>query len=585
MKFLSLKLLARGVNGWESPLLSFGERTTLIFAPNGSGKTPLVQAIAFCLGYPLSFREDINDRCSSAALQVQIGEQAITITRSIQKDFYVKVTTESGSSREFFSEGDFSKAIFQEFGMPVPILVSTSKEATQPYISTLLPIFYLNQDSGYVHAYQAARPFITDQFVEMVRFVFGLAPKHSYQQKKDLLNAKDELDAVNRRIVYQQKVISDVIKTVDERPESVNAVNRQLEELQRQLTELRDSMNLKGSAQNALSEILAAKDQAIYSTRRSAEDIEQRVTGIGTIRAEIESEIETLGLNEESKRVFESFEDICRNPNCGLFVGSSESYAKNLLYLKDQLKDLQRNADRAAVRLEDLYLSLRNLESEREAITAAINSSTGSSEAKNLVTAVQQVTLALFDVEQKRSAIRIVSEERAKLLRFESERENIQNKIANLANIGRADLAFNKLRIELKETISKWLDMLKTLNVSHDIEIDLDFKFKFGREPLEAITGSTKIRVVLAIHAALLELYWRDGQRPFRFLVLDTPKQQEMQTKDLAQFLEAFSTLCGKSNAQLIFSSTEYHFPVEEQDAEWNPTYAGPRQPMYLGSP
>ncbi|MDB5613775.1 MAG: hypothetical protein JWQ22_1428, partial [Devosia sp.] len=56
MKLISLKLNARGVNGWESPLLEFGHRTTSLHAPNGSGKTPLVQAIPFCFGFDAKFQ-------------------------------------------------------------------------------------------------------------------------------------------------------------------------------------------------------------------------------------------------------------------------------------------------------------------------------------------------------------------------------------------------------------------------------------------------------------------------------------------------------------------------------------------------
>ncbi len=51
------------------------------------------------------------------------------------------------------------------------------------------------------------------------------------------------------------------------------------------------------------------------------------------------------------KRVFESFSEICQNADCGVFIGSSQSYAKNLLYLKDQLKDLAGNEQLAKGRL------------------------------------------------------------------------------------------------------------------------------------------------------------------------------------------------------------------------------------------
>ena len=61
----------------------------------------------------------------------------------------------------------------------------------------------------------------------------------------------------------------------------------------------------------------------------------------------------------QARRLFASFEDICSNPACGLFLGSSESYGKNLLYLKDQVKDLQRNTEFQRARIDELNNALK----------------------------------------------------------------------------------------------------------------------------------------------------------------------------------------------------------------------------------
>ncbi|AXF06528.1 hypothetical protein CUJ91_00450 [Paraburkholderia graminis] len=77
-------------------------------------------------------------------------------------------------------------------------------------------------------------------------------------------------------------------------------------------------------------------------------------------------------------------------------------------------------------------------------------------------------------------------------------------------------------------------------NVSTNVDIDLNLRFTFEGETLDVIGSggsSTTIRLVLAIHAALLEAYLSDRSRPFRFLILDTPKQEELHTADLARYL------------------------------------------------
>jgi predicted nucleic acid-binding Zn-ribbon protein len=582
MRLISLQLTAQGAHGWESPVLNFGHRTTSLYAKNGSGKTPLVHALAFCLGYPVTFRNDINDKCKSALLTIEHNGQRIILERFIGKEFSARLTFADGQSVDYFYDADYSNAIFELVGMGVPTLVSTSKQATQPYLATVLPIFYLNQDTGYSDAYRPYRPFISDQFVEMIRFVFGLAPKHSFEEQKDLLAAKESLDQINNRIVEQYRRVTDRAADIDETQDNIETLDRTIATLKEQQSRLQDSVTSKSAAHSALQELLGAKDDAISTAKRSMMQLRDRLRGIETIRSEIDAEMLTLGLNEDAKRVFESFSEICNNPGCSLFIGSSQSYAKNLLYLKDQLKDLERNEEIAKSRVAFLEGDLRQLEAERNEIASQIAPQGSGRDNDEILAAIRQVHTHLYNAGQKKSAINILANERTTYFRLEAERDHIHDRIATLSKARHADLEFNRLRLELRGLIVKWLDILETKNVKKDIDIDLDFRVTFGGERIEQIPGSTKIRVVLAIHAAILEAYLKNPDRPFRFLILDTPKQQEIQTQDLAGFLVEISKLLGQLKAQLVFSTTEYRFPSKEQDAEWLPTFEGPEQPMYL---
>lgn len=584
MKLVSIKIESRGKNGWESPVLIFGEKITSLFAKNGSGKTPLIQAVVFCMGYPVLFREDINNKCEAAVLIIENGNEKLAIRRLIGKEFNITVSSSSGAKNEYFSELDYSTAFFQSLSMKPRALVSMNKQATQPYLATLLPIFYLDQDRGYADIYHPPSKFIMDQFVEMIRFSFGLLPKHSFDAKRELLKAKDDLEGINRKIVYQQKIIADFSDKVDDRIETQEFFNLRSDELKLQLVRLKESMNMQGNANSAIEEVLRVKDRAIRELKYGIEELKERIVGIFSIRKEIEGEIQTLTLNEESKRIFDSFKDICNNQNCGLFIGSSESYAKNLLYLKDQLKDLQRNVDRATIRIEEMITDLRRQELERTNIATKLKEPSLNQGVDQLISAVQYLTKEILNVEKYRSFITAITDERKKYLNFENHRERLHDQISNLTKTGQSDLEFNRLRNKLRPLIVKWLDILETINVSRNLEIDLEFKFKFGGEQLDAFKGATKIRIVLAIHAAIFELYLQDLSRGFRFLIFDTPKQQEMHTADLAKYLSELGALCQRANAQLIFSSTEYRHPITESDVEWCPIYPGEKQPMYLGS-
>lgn len=588
MRLKSLQIEPLGDGGWASPLLEFGHRTTMLFAPNGSGKSPLLRALASAMGFPNNFRNDILEKCKEVVLHAESEGKPLVIRRTIDATnlgFYATIDFD-GEQTEHHSEGTFSLSLFQTLGLKPPKLISTKGEVAQPYIATLLPVFYLIQGFGYSAAYRAPSSFITDQFVEMVRFAFGLNPKHSYEVKKTLIEEKIALEAQTRKIVAAQRVLEYQSRGVDDSDANQAALQRMTENLTQQLDGLRASVDSKGTASSTLMELVRQKNGQIRSRQLELYELRNRVAGIETIRAEIDGEIKTLGLNEEARRVFTSFQEICRVPNCGLFIGSTESYGKNLLYLKDQIKDLERNSQRAEIRAEQLEERLEELVAERQTLVDNIDSPS-ISDVDQLVTAVQALTKQLVGVQGELGRISGLKDERSKLFKLERERDRIQDRIDELTNSGRADHDFNKLRLNLRELTVKWMQTLATENVSTNVDIDLNLRFTFAGETIETIgsggSSSTTIRLVLAIHAALLEAYLSDKSRPFRFLILDTPKQEELHTADLARYLTELEKMCEANDAQLLFSSTEYDHPTGPKDRRWLPSYRGPDKPMFLG--
>lgn len=585
MRLRSLKVEPLGQNGWESPVLEFGQRTTLLFAKNGSGKTPIIHSLAASLGFPPKFRDEIFGRCAAVTLEAENEGEPFIIRRFFgtnNRDFNA-ILTYRGEESEHFNEGSFSVALFQALGLELPRLLTNTGTVAQPYISTVLPVFYLNQGDGYTAAYKSTNSFIQDQFVEMVRFVFGLNPKHSFDIKKNLIDEKAALEAQTRKIVAAQRVFEYQSRGVDDSSANHEILQRRATDLAAQVETLRDSVDAKGTAGSILTELLGQKDQQIRSKKIELSELQNRISGIDAIRTEIDGEVNTLSLNEEARRVFSSFREICGAKNCGLFIGSTESYGKNLLYLRDQIKDLDRNALRAEVRIEQLEEVLKDLHAERQVLVNKLDSPTTAG-VDQLVTAVQALTKQLVEVQSELGRIEALKDERSRLFKLEEERLRIQDRIDNLSNSGRTDLGFNKLRIQLRELAVKWMDILDTQNVPRNVEIDLELRFKFNGESLDLFSGSTKIRLVLAIHAALFEAYISELSRPFRFLILDTPKQQELHTEDLANYLNELENLCALKNAQLILSSTEYDHPTGQEDMRWLPMYKGPEHPMYLGT-
>ncbi len=365
MKLHSLKIEPRMPGGWESAELVFGDNITELFGPNGCGKTPVIKSIAYALGYPVRYREDIKEHCNSVVLKLEVEQGTrIIVSRKIGIEFEVEVRSEDQHVRSFYNERDFSRFMLEVFGFPNPTLTSVANEATCAYMATILPIFYLDQDIGYTSAYKASAAFIKNQYAEMSRLVFGLPPKNSFDLKKVVLEKKKRLDQLDRLVVAKEEQIDGLVKRLGKLRRPIEGVSSELARAKASLDGLRSSHDTRNDAQVALDSLLYEKKTLRRQVRTQIADLESRISSFGKIQSEIEVELNTLSLNEEARRLFASFKDICTNPGCGLLLGSSDSYGKSLLYLRDQTKDLERNNLIHGKRIEGLAAEVDDLDSE-----------------------------------------------------------------------------------------------------------------------------------------------------------------------------------------------------------------------------
>ncbi|BCK88130.1 hypothetical protein MIZ01_1931 [Sideroxyarcus emersonii] len=583
MRIHSVEVIPRGEMGWGSGELVLGSQLTSLHAPNGSGKTPIVMMVVYALGYPATFRDDISSKCQSVRLKITHGEGSYTIERIIDKDFFATINTDDGEHYEYNNEKAFSNFLFEKAKLQIPTLTSTKGLPTQPYMATTLPIFYLDQDSGYTTPYATSSAFITNQFVETVRFIFGFPPKNSYDRKKEQLKLKAELDSIDRKVVTQEQTIQNLRSDFGVIPDARD-LQRKISSLENQLQEFEKSTVQKEEADSALSSMHAEKLQTVQVIEREISLLRDRLTGIDRIKNEIAAEADTLSLNEEARRIFTSFSEICASEKCCLFEKSFQAYAKNLLYLKDQIKDLDRNADIAQQRIAFLDGQHAALKSEARSISESLQKTQEKGRTTGVVEAIRLLTIEHIEAEKLFAKVLAFHGQIEQYNKLITSRDELQDRLGLLETGGATDLTFSKFKVTLKEKIVKWMDILKTPNVSRNVTIENDLDIRFGKEPLSIIKGSTKIRLVLSIHAALFEINLEKPDAPFRFLIMDTPKQHEIHTDDLLHFLSELSQLAAEKDGQIMVSSTDFKYPCGDMDREWRPAFNGPEQAMYLGT-
>jgi cell division septum initiation protein DivIVA len=493
---------------------------------------------------------------------------------------------DDGSRVEFASERDFSRFLFSHWGIQDPVLTNIRNEKAQLYSSQLLPLFYLDQGHGYNTEYYAVQKFIKDQYAEAMRLIFGLAPKNLYDKKRARIELKEREDYLDRTLARSEKLIEELTRDLGGPRRSLADLNNELQIAMDGLDELRRSGASAERINLELDSRLGQLQQEERELLRERITLNGRVRSFTQIRQEIEIETNTLSLNEEARRVFSSFDAICSNEGCGLFVRSSENYGKSLLYLKDQVKDLNRVSKSledtiagVSARLNTLGLEIASLRSQR--LTEA--SEPG---AASIVGAAEQLTEKVIGLKK---AIQIESE----LFRQESdyvtrlsERSQVQSNLAGLdSNQSTSSVELLSLRNALKERIVHWLNILRTQNVNRDVDVGPDFDVAFGGEKSTSIdSSSTQTRVVLAMRTASFELAIQRNRALPRFFILDTPRQQDISRDDLAEYMRHVHEMAATLEAQIIYSTTNQRYDLEAGDVEWEPKYPGDEQPMYLGT-
>lgn len=584
MRFESLEIVANGPSGWGSGLLEFGTDITQLFAVNESGKTPLIMSTLFCLGMDVKFRADITKNCKSARLKIEIEGKKLSFERIIGEKFDLTVYENTKTINRFYNDEDFSRFFFTLIKIKTNRLITNNGTPTLPYFSSLLPLFYLDQDHGYSDFYAARQSFVKDQYSEMVRLLVGLPPFNLYDKKRTGIDLKKEADYLDTSIVSSRKLLERLQQDLTAPILTIDVIEKKLERSKTRLTELKNTKNVKSEALSGLDDLIAEQRLQYRELCNESIQLESKISSARLIRDEIESEIQTLNLNEDARRAFISFSELCTTPNCGMFMASAESYGKSLLYLKDQIKDLEIStaANIQAAERVDIAKSTTNRQIESFIHKRSIAEREAGIDA--FIEAISTTTSDIFELQLELGKLKKVEAQKTNHANLLARRDKTLSLLEAAQKPSEQSAEVITFRRRLSQAMTKWLDTLHARNVSNQIKIDYNLKPTMGDEKLEIFKGSSKTRTVLAFHAALFEICLEDKSSPFRLLILDTPKQQDIPDIHLSDYIEELKSLASKNNAQVIFSTSSYRYQIEPTtDKEWLPTFGDGEDAMYLG--
>lgn len=586
MRFETLEIIPNGPSGWGSGELRFGEVITQLYAINESGKTPLIMSILFCLGLDIKFRADITQNCRLARLTINIGTKLFSFERVIAEKFDVTIRENEKTVDRFYNDEDLSSFIFKELGIKTDRLITSSGTPTPPYFTGLIPLFYLDQDKGYSDFYSPRQNFIKDQYTEMVRLINKLPALNIYDKKRKSIDVRKEIDHLHTSVVASRKQLERLQQDLPLPKRNIESVDKLITAAKERMQSLKNSKNIKSEAISSLDEIFLERQNQLRQLLQQQNLLESKISGFNTIKQEIESEIETLSLNEDARRAFVLFSELCSTPNCGMFMASAESYGKSLLYLKDQIKDLEISTAANMQLAEAVHTARTTVEKQIEDLTHQRTLAERESGVEAFIEAISRTTTDLFELQQEKEKYKKVDDQNAQHAKLIERRDRALTLYESLQRTQEQSSEIVRLRLRLSEGMTKWLGILHARTIPQLVTVDSYLKPTMGEEKLDIFKGSSKTRTVLAYHAALFEICLIDPLSPFRVLILDTPKQQDIPNEHLDSYVQELRTVAAKHNGQVIFSTSSYRYtPNEETDEEWLPGFVTSGEPMYLGPP
>lgn len=592
---LSLKLLGytpRGQSGWSCGPYLFSNRLTVLEGPNGAGKTPLLKGLVYCLGFPIALPPDIVTRCASVILELQVGSEQIVIERFLNLDFNVTISR-GDAVEQFDNERTFSGKLCGLFGIPERSFATKNNTVTPLYTALLIPIFWIDQDMGWKDLYSplATHNFVKDQLEELMRLLLNLPGQNRATDKKDYAAALVRAEAAKQRANIKREVVDSLEHTVLQRGprigvEELRAQKQFIEEELRQRTSVLEELSTQASS---FDETISARRSDRDSARFTHEAAVRRLSELRSYGKTLDTQVAIVATNEAAA---DAFRTLCGNDACGFFRRPEESYGRRVLYIKDQIKDLETSlgvldaeVERLRQRLVDTEARLASAVENRRIRTANGAASQLISEIDRLTKDFAGVSAALLQAKQLDEAYN----EYKKLLDFSVATEDAASNLKPTRGAGRDVTVISDAASEVGKVFTSWLDTLDTPNKPSSIYFDEHLSLhlsgiKFGEAA--PFHGSTRTRIVLAFHAALIEVSLRRGGFHPRFLILDTPKQHELDATALRAFVKRFRELSDtyKADLQLIVAATELEFLDDSAETViWHPPYGEGKAARFFG--
>ena len=585
VRLQSFEYLPRGADGWGSGVLHFGNIFTAVQGANGTGKTPIMKGVMQGLGHEVELPPDVLARCEFAQTTLMIDGRPVTLSRHLGTDFDMRV--DDGLQQQVFTnEAEYARWFTALFSGEPRTVTTKQHQASELYANVMLPAVWVDQDHGWTTDYwtPANRNFIQDQRQEVIRFLVGLPSRHPFRARTEYDAAKESLERTERAIEMQRFIVERLRMNEqlsdDEEPRLLERQSR----LRRELDANSDVIEAIRSVTAFFDREIAALDAQRDELIARDGDLTKRKGQLSLVLSELDGEEDILTANVQSTDLLRMF---CDREGCQMFATSERSFGRSLLFLKDQIKDLKASDRDLSRNVESLGQQIAALEAALTAKRRERERAVNASPQGEVMGKLGALTKEVVDVELRLAKVQQYAAERQKFERLLDQREQAAAAVAESQPTGaRGASAAEDVRQLLSDTMQQWLVTLGTQNTKA-ARFDEDFVLYVDGAKFATTThqsGSTRTRIVLAFHAALLEVSLARGGNHPGWLLFDAPKQHELNQTDFDAYTDRLQLIAAKhpGRVQVVFSVADLKTQFQVGDEVWMPSFTIDGSPRFL---
>lgn len=497
--------------------ISFHPRLTVIKGENDTGKSALTKCLYRTLGAePHQIHPAWEEANVSSLLTFDLDGEVFSMLRS---GTIFCLFDKSGKVIKHFTSVTKELAPFfaNLFNFRLPLsLRGQQAQATPAFL--FLP-FYFDQDRSWQEQWKgfARLQQFSNWKSDLIAFHCGIRPTEYYQAK----SKKWTFEIEQKDCLSNREVISSTLDKIKEQLRQV-CFDVSIDDFKEEIEELLRRCELLKQDEEKLKETLIK----LYDTRHNL-DHQKNIVERSLTEISKDYNFATLKLDEE----FEC-------PTCGQIYENSLAERFALAQDEYRCRDLLSEITNKFIEVENEIASISNQLSETRSRSNSINE----------ILEERQGELKLRDIIQSEGRKEVKTILKKELDSLDSKIGKLEVEISNLEKImSQYDNKEGRRQIKAMylDRIKKYMVELSVLKLQEKTFSRLDCVIKE--------TGSDLPRALLAYYFAMLEVISRNSTSTFCPIILDSPKQQDIDEKNWRNMLE-FITKYQPSNSQIILS-------------------------------